>query len=686
MNNIKELTSQLPIYIPEEILFRILFEMNKYFEKDFTKAVQNLQKETKRVFNTVQRKILRKYFYYSDSNILKEICISKFDSINPNDSDKNDVLSKTINRLRIYDSKKILNSIIERYQKIKSGKLGSDNSKLWLQYYSEKVSKEFDYSVAIIRVTQDEFALNEYNVSYLYNRIAKLYQKLENYRHFVIIFDQDLIDKQGNILTWSIMFKISIYCENFMQFTDKYFPFKKEQRINELKDFIFSRTGFEQSLDFAKQFYNSISYGFKFEDCFISESVSKKILVFKKISLDSRHVPCPSCLTTIQSSNSYPEVFLQSWECKNPNCPDRSKSGRGKRFDEFGTYRYFKVSENNPNNTIDFDLYKTWKRDIFPNTSDILEMIIKYYSWAGEKIACDFDIGNKYNSLNRTIVKYNFDSLPFPESCVSSYSSLPLIVLLSSINEKLIFKNGNKKFEQQIIPINANSTCFLQSINKNTVGSAITSPPYYNAREYSQWPTLVLYLIDMMANAKAVFNVIDDNGTYLYNIGDIVSEDNVYVKSNMSKRRLQLGFLSSAIFEIVGFKLTGNIIWDKGEVQSKRNSTVNLNAGYVRCINCYEHVLVFQKNYSRKAYDYVARFNPVIKINCKGENIYKHTAPYPLEMIELLRPFIIKNKYILDPFLGSGTTLVWCKANNFKGLGIELNEEYYKLCLENIEK
>ena len=218
------------------------------------------------------------------------------------------------------------------------------------------------------------------------------------------------------------------------------------------------------------------------------------------------------------------------------------------------------------------------------------------------------------------------------------------------------------------------------------VGAAITSPPYYNAREYSQWPTLIMYLIDMMINAASVYDSLINNSYYLYNIGDIVNTDNVYVKSNMSKRRLQLGFLSCMFFEIVGFNLEGNIIWDKGQVQSKRSSTVNLNSGYVKCINCYEHVFVLKKGevHPNAYVSYNKYFSPVIKINSKGENTYKHTAPYPLEMIDLLEPFIYSDKYVLDPFLGSGTTVKWCKEKSYKGLGFELNTEYFELCRKRI--
>ena len=193
-----------------------------------------------------------------------------------------------------------------------------------------------------------------------------------------------------------------------------------------------------------------------------------------------------------------------------------------------------------------------------------------------------------------------------------------------------------------------------------------------------------MYLIDMMINANSVYSSLVNNSYYLYNIGDIVSEDNVYVNSNMSKHRIQLGFLSCMFFEIIGYNLCGNIIWDKGEVQSKRNSTINLFSGYIKPVNCYEHMFVFNKGNDLSDNSKIVKISPVIKINNKGENKYKHTAPYPLELVSQIKSFAIKNKYILDPFLGSGTTLVWCRNNKYKGIGFEFNKEYYNLCNKNI--
>ena len=674
---LNEIKRWINMNIPDEYLIRILFDINRYFDKMVTRSYQVVQKRMNYVFNSVERKALRTYFYYKIDSIIKDIHVETFPTLEYSKNDIDTVVENTIQRIKKYDENKIINSIKERYSNL----ILYNNSSIshmveWLKYYNEKRDALFDYSSFILRIDAENFKNNNFRLNYLYDIIKKSYGKLENYRHLIIFIDGQIYDQFGYDITWQIAYKLTIYAENFVQYTEKYFPCKKQEQIKTLKEFISARI--ENENNFSEEFYKNISTGYKFEDCFVSDNQNKIIITLKKIFLDESPIPCPSCLSTIQSGNSYPEMFLRSYECKNPSCQDRSKSGRGKRFDEYGVYRNFKLEENLQENRIDNKLYSDWRRDIFQNSLNQYEMLIKYYSWDNENILV-YNIDTGIESYSRKLVDYFDMELYALDNFIESYEELPIVRLFQKINDSLEIKRGNRCLIGDIEIVNGNSTEYISTLKNGQVGNVITSPPYYNAREYSQWQNMLLYYIDVLINTKVIYNSLCFNGSYLYNIGDVVCEDNVYVRSHMSNRRLPLGFLSCMVFEIAGFKLKENIIWDKGQVQSKRNSTVNLFSGYVKCINCYEHVFVFSKNGSGGNSKKVVKITPVIKINSKGENTYKHTAPYPIELVEVIRPYLLKNSYVLDPYLGSGTTLKWCRKNNVKGIGVELNREYFEL-------
>lgn len=674
MDKLNEIKKLMPNSIEDSLLISAIFDVSRKYDSLFVKEIKKIKKEKGITVDSIERSQLRKAFYYSLPN--------KYNlNFSYNDEQLSEVLDDFIARLNTYDSNTIISSLEKRIEDVGSNRI-NDNAIEWLNIYNKK-RKKWDYSLLIVKINQKLFKKLDYSFDRITSFITNTYNNLENYRYISIVFDGSLVDKKGRNITWNIIYKTSVYAENFIQFKGKFFAFHKEKQIEKLSNFLHDRNINDYS-ELAEAFYDSASCGYKFEDCFISTDLNKKILLLKKIKLDETNVPCPSCMTTIQQGNSYPEMFLRSWECKNPKCPDRSKSGRGKRFDEYGIYRYFKLSESDNNNYINNQLYKDWHRDIFNKNLDYLEYLIMAYSWNTEKVClvnyddyqCDF--GRKI-IINNDLALFNLSGI--------NYTDLPIYKLFNQVAQQLsIDKKGKTILKKQLTIYNENSSLYLKTLAPNQIGSAITSPPYYNAREYSQWENLIMYLIDMMINAKSINYALVDNSYYLYNIGDIVAEDNIYVNSHMSKHRIQLGFLSCMFFELVGFNLCGNIIWDKGEVQSKRNSTINLYSGYIKPVNCYEHMFVFNKGNDIKDNSKIIKLSPVIKINNKGENTYKHTAPYPVDLVNQIREFSIKDKYILDPFLGSGTTLIWCKNNNYKGVGFELNKEYFELCNENVFK
>jgi site-specific DNA-methyltransferase (adenine-specific) len=62
-----------------------------------------------------------------------------------------------------------------------------------------------------------------------------------------------------------------------------------------------------------------------------------------------------------------------------------------------------------------------------------------------------------------------------------------------------------------------------------------------------------------------------------------------------------------------------------------------------------------------------------------------HITVKPISLIEhLIKLFSKKDALVVDPFLGSGTTAIACKNTNRKCIGIEINKEYYDICLDRL--
>jgi site-specific DNA-methyltransferase (adenine-specific) len=73
------------------------------------------------------------------------------------------------------------------------------------------------------------------------------------------------------------------------------------------------------------------------------------------------------------------------------------------------------------------------------------------------------------------------------------------------------------------------------------------------------------------------------------------------------------------------------------------------------------------------------------KIEKGNTNI--HITVKPISLIEhLINLFSKENSLVVDPFLGSGTTALACKNTKRRCLGIELNKEYYQICLDRCSK
>ena len=75
--------------------------------------------------------------------------------------------------------------------------------------------------------------------------------------------------------------------------------------------------------------------------------------------------------------------------------------------------------------------------------------------------------------------------------------------------------------------------------------------------------------------------------------------------------------------------------------------------------------------------------------NFSGENRKKigHPSPFPVELPRrCIKLFSFVGDLILDPFLGSGSTLIACLETNRAGIGVEINRGYCELAVKRLIK
>lgn len=142
--------------------------------------------------------------------------------------------------------------------------------------------------------------------------------------------------------------------------------------------------------------------------------------------------------------------------------------------------------------------------------------------------------------------------------------------------------------------IHGDSKKILKHFPDNSIHLAVTSPPYFNAREYSQWSNLQSYLDDMKETFLEVFRVLDNHRIFVLNVGDVNCQ---LGKQPWTKRRVPLGALFTVMCQEIGFEYVDDYVWDKGEPQSFRHMSNGRGFPFYHYpVNSFEHILIFHKH------------------------------------------------------------------------------------------
>jgi len=253
--------------------------------------------------------------------------------------------------------------------------------------------------------------------------------------------------------------------------------------------------------------------------------------------------------------------------------------------------------------------------------------------------------------------------------------------------------------------LNTNHTIYTQDnksvpqIETGSVHLAVTSPPYFNAREYSTWDTVDDYLVDMRKSFEEVFRVLKPGRKFCLNISDLPE------KGESGVRWIPLGphLLMAALS--VGFELVDRVIWFKTPMKGFQYGSLPYPPSPLICDSMeyiyilrkpntgktsYEHVSQLQKEASRLQREIYAEYTKQIwtirRVRLKG-NEAGHIAPFPYEIPErCVRLYSFVGETILDPFAGSGTTAQAAIKNRRNSIMVEQDASYVKIMKKKLNE
>jgi len=271
--------------------------------------------------------------------------------------------------------------------------------------------------------------------------------------------------------------------------------------------------------------------------------------------------------------------------------------------------------------------------------------------------------------------------------------------------------------EQRVI--NSDALTALCKMNDFSIDCLITSPPYYNLRDYHNKATsysdgttgqlgqeadVDLYIKHLVQIFHEAHRVLKDTGACWVNLGDTYDKHGALYQV---PARFALAMSAD------GWLLRNEIIWQKPNAMpqsSKTRFTIDFEKmfffvkqpkyyfrQYLEALKCpnavsdnasNKHALYGRATYSGWHYDASElkgrNKRCVWSIATHGSRTV-HCAVFPEQLLDVpLHCCVPEHGTVLDCFAGAGTVLLYCKKHDINVIGIELNASYCELIKQTL--
>ena len=240
-----------------------------------------------------------------------------------------------------------------------------------------------------------------------------------------------------------------------------------------------------------------------------------------------------------------------------------------------------------------------------------------------------------------------------------------------------------------------NKSCVdMSEIADESLRLVVTSPPYFNAKDYGTENQIGLksatyqeYINSMVPVWQECFRVLKPNGKLCINTPILPMAKKVF-NTHYNRDFLNINNdIESSILNATAFFRYGLHIWDKGQTDQLMMGSYPYPPNFYQ-LNTTEFINIYVKDGAPEKINKETKEKSRLdkkEWNSYIQSIWKfstekdrtHPAPFPIDLPErLIKLYSFVGDIILDPFMGSGTTAVAAIQNSRKYVGYELNPKY----------
>jgi len=244
-------------------------------------------------------------------------------------------------------------------------------------------------------------------------------------------------------------------------------------------------------------------------------------------------------------------------------------------------------------------------------------------------------------------------------------------------------------FEWGLVRIYNADILTIEGMKRDSVDLIVTSPPYDIDMKYKMYNDGIPYDEYLEFTAKWLskcYDLIKDDGRLCLNIP--------LDKNKGGQRSVYADIIKLATN--TGWKYHSTIIWNEGNISRRTawGSWMSASAPFV--IAPVEMIaLLYKKAWKKKRTgtsdidrdEFMEWTSGVWNFSGEKRSKIGHPSPFPVELPRrCIKLFSYVGDIVLDPFLGSGTTLIACHETNRIGIGVEIDKDYCNLSIKRLKE